>query len=75
VIAGLARFAAIWAISYFLSPYLERLFDRMLQRAPKTGFLHDVLQELRDSQSTTLIRSFGETMGELVLGPKGGRKK
>jgi hypothetical protein len=56
MIKGLIRFALIWAIAFFLTPYLNRFFDRLL--------------ELSGRYSATLIRSFGETLGELVLGSK-----
>jgi len=64
------RFALIWAISMFLTPYLNRFLDRIAERAPKNSFLQDILLELSERYSATLIRSFGETLGELVLGSK-----
>lgn len=45
-----------------------------LNRLPPQGVLHDVAMEIRDKQSTTIIRSFGETAGELVFGPKKRKK-
>ena len=70
MVKGLLRFAVIWAISIFLTPYVNRLFVRLAARAPKDSFVEDMLIELSDQYSTTLIRSFGETVGELVLGSK-----
>jgi hypothetical protein len=70
MVKGLLRFALIWGISILLTPYLNRLFDRLAERAPKDSFVKEMLLELSDSYSTTLIRSFGETLGELVLGSR-----
>ncbi len=70
MLKGLLRFALIWAISMFLTPYLNRFLDRLAQRAPKNSFLEEMLLELSGRYSSTLIRSFGETLGELVLGSK-----
>jgi hypothetical protein len=66
----LLRFALIWAISLLLTPYLNRLFDRLAERAPKNSFLEAALLELSERYSASLIRAFGETLGELVLGSK-----
>ncbi len=71
MLKGLLRFALIWAISMFLTPYLNRFLDRLATRAPKDSFLEELLLELSGRYSATLIRSFGETLGELVLGSKG----
>jgi hypothetical protein len=71
MVKGLLRFALIWGISILVTPYVNRLFDRLAERAPTGSFLEEMLLELSDSYSTTLIRSFGETLGELVLGSKG----
>ena len=60
----------IWAISIFLTPYLNRFFLKLAARAPKDSFVEDMLHELSDQYSTSLIRSFGETVGELFLGSK-----
>jgi hypothetical protein len=54
----------------FLTPYLNRFLDRLAQKAPSGSFLEDLLLELSERYSATLIRSFGETLGELVLGSK-----
>jgi hypothetical protein len=70
MVKGLLRFALIWALSYFLTPYVNRFFDRLAARARSGSFLEDMLLELSGRYSTTLIRSFGETLGELVLGSK-----
>jgi hypothetical protein len=67
---GLLRFALIWGISILLTPYLNRFLDRLAERAPTGSFVKEMLLELSESYSTTLIRSFGETLGELVLGSK-----
>ena len=70
MLKGLLRFAVIWAISMFLTPYLNRFLDRLATRAPKDSFLEQLLLELSGRYSATLIRSFGESLGELVLGSK-----
>ena len=64
------RFALIWGLSMLLTPYLNRFLDQMATRAPKGSFLQQTLLELSDRYSSTLIRTFGETVGELVLGSK-----
>lgn len=70
MLKGLIRFALIWAITMMVTPYVNRLFDRLAERAPRGSFLEDALLELSDRYSTALIRSFGETLGELVFGPR-----
>jgi hypothetical protein len=70
MVKGLIRFALIWAISMFLTPYVNRFFDRVAARAPKGSFVEAMLLELSSNYSATLIRSFGETLGELVMGSK-----
>jgi hypothetical protein len=70
MVKGLIRFALIWAISMLVTPYVNRLFDRLAARAPEGSFLEDALLELSGRYSSTLIRSFGETLGELVFGAK-----
>jgi hypothetical protein len=72
VVKGLIRFGLIWVISLLLTPYVNRLFDRLAERAPKGSFLEDALLELSGRYSSALIRSFGESLGELVLGEKSG---
>jgi hypothetical protein len=64
------RFVLIWAVSMLLTPYVNRLFDQLATRAPRGSFLEEALLELSDRYSTGLIRSFGETIGELVFGSK-----
>jgi len=68
MVKGLLRFALIWGISILLTPYLNRLLDRLAERTPKGSFVEAMVLELSGRYSTTLIRSFGETLGELVLG-------
>jgi hypothetical protein len=70
MLKGLLRFALIWAISMLLTPYLNRFLDRLAKRVPQDSFLEELLLELSNRYSATLIRSFGETLGELVLGSK-----
>ncbi len=64
------RFALIWGLSMLLTPYVNQLFDRLATRAPKNSFLEATLLELSDTYSSSLIRSFGEAVGEFVLGSK-----
>jgi len=71
MVKGLIRFALITALTMLLTPYVNRLFDQLAARAPKDSLLEDVLHELSGRYSSALIRSFGETLGELVLGSKG----
>jgi hypothetical protein len=68
MLKALIRFALIWAISLFLTPYLNRFLDRLAKRAPKDSFLEELLLEISSRYSATLIRSFGETLGELFVG-------
>ena len=70
MLKGLLRFALIWLISMLLTPYVNRFLDRLAKRAPRNSFLEDLLLELSGRYSSTLMRSFGETLGELVLGSK-----
>lgn len=70
MVKGLLRFALITGISMLLTPYVSRLFDRLAQQAPSGSFLEDALLEFSNRYSTTLIRSFGETLGDLVLPSK-----
>jgi hypothetical protein len=51
-----------------LTPYLNRLFNTLAARAPKDSFLEAVLNELSERYASSLIRSFGETLSELVFG-------
>ena len=66
---GLLRFALIWAATMFLTPYLNRFFLRLASRAPQGSFIADLFDALAKQYSSTLIRSFGETAGEMFLGP------
>ncbi len=66
---GLARFALIWAVSLLLTPYLNRMFQALADRAPRGSLVEEVLRSLNAEYSTSLIRSLGKTMGEIVLGP------
>jgi hypothetical protein len=70
MLKGLIRFALIWGISLLLTPYLNRFLDRLAKQVPKDSFLEELLLELSSRYSATLIRSFGETLGELVVGSK-----
>jgi len=70
MIKALIRFFAIWGLSMFATPYVDRFLLRLADRAPKNGWLEDMLIELSGQYSSTLIRSFGETIGDLVLGSK-----
>ena len=70
MVKGLLRFALIWGISMLLTPYLNRFLLQLAARAPKNSFVEDMLVELSDQYSTSLIRSLGETLGELFLGSK-----
>ena len=70
MVKGLLRFALITGISMLLTPYVSRFFDRLAQQAPSGSFLEDALLEFSTRYSTTLIRSFGETLGDLVLPSK-----
>jgi hypothetical protein len=68
MVKGLIRIALVRGLTMLLTPYVNRFFDRLAQRAPTGSFLEDMLLELSDRYASALIRSFGETMGELVLG-------
>jgi hypothetical protein len=70
MVKALIRFALIWAISIFLTPYVTRFFDRLAARAPRGSFVEELLHELSERYADSLIRSIGETLGELVLGSK-----
>ena len=68
MVKGLLRFAVIWGLSMVLTPYVNRLFDRAAERAPSGSVWEAILLELSNNYSSTLIRSVGETIGELFLG-------
>ena len=70
MVKGLLRFALITCLSMLLTPYVSRLFSRLADKAPPGSFLEDALLEFSSRYSTVLIRSFGETLGELVLPSK-----
>jgi hypothetical protein len=70
MVRGVLRFALIWGLSLLLTPYVNRLFDKVAERAPKGGFLEEALLELSDRYASSLISAFGETVVELVLGSK-----
>lgn len=70
MVKGLIRFALIWGISMLLAPYVSRFLERLAERAPEGSFLEDTLRELSDRHASSLIRSFGETLGEVVFGPR-----
>jgi hypothetical protein len=57
-----------WGLSMLLTPYVSRGFDRLATRAPSGSFLEDTLLELSDRYASQLVQTFGETVGELVLG-------
>jgi hypothetical protein len=67
---GPLRFALIWALSMFLTPYVERLFTRLTEMAPRNSILEEIFDDLRKQYSTTLVRSVGEGAGEFLFGPK-----
>jgi hypothetical protein len=71
MVKTLIRFALITVLSMVLTPYVTRFFDQLAARAPEDSFLEDVLRELSGRYASALVRSFGETLGELVLGSKG----
>ena len=68
MVKGLIRFALLWALSMLVTPYVTRFLNQLAQKAPTNSFLEDVLLEISGSYSATLVRSFGETLGEMVLG-------
>jgi hypothetical protein len=70
MVKGLIRFAVIWAISMYLTPYLNRALLQLAAKAPKNSFVEEMLTELSDQYSSSIIRSLGETVGELFLGSK-----
>ena len=68
MVKGLFRFALVTVLTLLLTPYVSRAFDRLANRAPSGSFLEDALLELSDRYASSLIRAFGDTVGELVLG-------
>ncbi len=71
MVKSLLRFALITALTMLLTPYVNRFFDQLAARAPEDNFPEDLLRELSDRYASSLVRSFGETLGEIVLGSKG----
>ena len=71
MLKGLLRFALVTILSMLVTPYVNRFLNQLARRAPKDSFLEDLLLELSDQYATSLVRSVGETVGELVLGSKG----
>jgi hypothetical protein len=49
---------------------VNRLLDQLAARAPQGSLLEEILFELSGRYSTSLVRSFGETLGELVFGSR-----
>jgi hypothetical protein len=70
MVKTLIRFGLIWGISLLVTPYVNKLFDRLAQRAPRGSFLEEALLELSSRYSSSLVTAFGETLGELVFGSK-----
>ena len=70
MVKGLLRFALVWGLTMLVTPYLERFLGQLVARAPKNSLLEEFLEELSGRYSSSLIKSFGETVGELVLGEK-----
>jgi hypothetical protein len=68
MLKGLIRFALIWALTIFLTPYVNRLFNMLAERAPRESFLEAILLELSDQYASSLVNTVGETLGELVFG-------
>ncbi len=69
MIKGLLRFAIIWGVSMLLTPYLNRFFESLASRTASIGFLRETFEALRTEYLSTLIRSFGESMGDMAFGP------
>ncbi|HEY2596421.1 MAG TPA: hypothetical protein VGK33_21225 [Chloroflexota bacterium] len=64
------RFVLIWGLSMLLTPFMTRMFGQVATRAPKGSFLEETLVEFSGRYSSELVRSFGETVGDLVLPSK-----
>jgi hypothetical protein len=71
MVKGLLRFGLIWALSIFLTPYVDRFLRRLAERAPSGSFIEDLLRELSTQYSTSLINAFGQTVGDMLFGEKG----
>lgn len=70
MVKGLLRFALVTVLTMLLTPRLSQLMNRLAERAPNNSFLEEMLRELSDQYASNLVRSFGQTVGELVLGSK-----
>jgi hypothetical protein len=67
MLKGLLRFVLITGMSMLLAPVVSRQLDRLADRAPRGSLLEDTLIEFSDRYSTSLTRSLGEALGDLVL--------
>jgi hypothetical protein len=67
MLKGMFRFVLITALSMLVAPQLSRLLDRLADKAPQGSLLEDSLLEFSDRYSTSLLRSLGEALGDLVL--------
>ena len=67
MLKGLLRFVLITALSMLVAPQVSKLLDRLADRAPRGSLLEDALLEFSERYSSSLIRSFGEALGDLVL--------
>jgi hypothetical protein len=70
MVKGLLRLALVWGLTMLVTPHLERWLGQLVAKAPRDSLLEEFLEELSGRYSASLIRSFGETVGELVLGRK-----
>ena len=70
MVKGLIRFALISVITMVVTPYVTRFLVQLAERAPEDSFLKDVLVEFSGQYSSSLVRSVGETLGELAFGSK-----
>jgi hypothetical protein len=68
MVKGLLRFALIWGLTMLITPYVDRWLSQLAHKAPKDSLVEDVLVELSGQYSSSLIRSLGETVGELLFG-------
>lgn len=67
---GLIRFVMIYAVSRMLAPKLEGLLGRIAARTRPGSFAHDTLAAFQKSYSTSILRSLGETVGDLAFGSR-----
>lgn len=70
MVKGVIRFLVIWALSMLLTPYVKRFLDQLAMRAPRGSLIEELLLELSNRYSASLIGAFGETLGDLVFGSK-----